>query len=914
MTWLTLSLLLGVPTAQAQDELVEAGLSETELERFREGSAALSEERYQDAQGQFWRVHLTNRGHPQTLLGLGQAYRGDDKLKEALQWFDECAHLLDDCAFSAGEVALEIGNVEEAVDRLERLSGEQSPDVQRRVHWALMRAYVAQGEVLPALQEARSAVENQEGDSEWIWTEKELDALLELSGMVRVAAGSERPWEASEDSVWPDLLDVLQSAVTQAEEVEGVDSLETVRFDVEVEEAARRRFGGIDQALDGAQQELARAARQALSTQSWGEAEQLLLSLAADGSRSSEYWGLTGRLLIEREDAADWEEAERALRMANKLAPSNQEWGALLVGLLTDGYGGRRDSEALPVLVDLVAQNPTPELTMELGELASKLGEYNAALRSYLSVVERWPDSPLVGSAKRRVAALERNLPGTRVVQVQPEGLEETVQKGAQWHYHLSVVLQGRGQKERAIEQARLSVDLQPNWPVAMNHLAGLLVEDAPRDALALWQESLDQAPDQVRIRVLRVDALLRIGQPSAALGELEALVNTAPEYHFRRADILESQGQRDAALRALNDYFSTYAGFLFRTEAQSLRSAIAPNERNRSWGLFAVLGMAGLVSAAGFWQWRRRRTGMSLAAFLDREPRSYHDLARVLAGMRHEVLKHNTTLLPTVADALERGDRGPALDASGILLGGQGASGVIDLWERYIGELEAIGLSHGVRLNLRYIDPQIAPMCAAFESLRQLAPKLHKGKPEMMVETIREISKAVNEVGYRELGKLLHEVCVLEVDRSLLDEIWRRVAREPGIVGEGVPTPILEAGDGLNVRVFREDFADILANLLRNACEAAMADRSGPEVRVGVRVVEEMDPITGLSWVAVRVLDNAVSELSNEMIQNRRIGRGIGLALDLAKRSQGSLVVEPEVGWSKAVVLRLGMAEEAEG
>jgi len=34
---------------------------------------------------------------------------------------------------------------------------------------------------------------------------------------------------------------------------------------------------------------------------------------------------------------------------------------------------------------------------------------------------------------------------------------------------------------------------------------------------------------------------------------------------------------------------------------------------------------------------------------------------------------------------------------------------------------------------------------------------------------------------------------------------------------------------------------------------------------------------------------------------------------LDLAKRSSGSLVVESEVGWSKAVVLRLAMAEEAE-
>ena len=125
MTPVFLAIVLMGDTVFAQDELVEAGLSESELERFREGVEALAEERFRDAQGRFWRVHLTNREHPQTILGLGQAYRGDEKLSEAANWFDECAHVLDDCAFAAGEVALEIGNGDEAVDRLERLAGEQ---------------------------------------------------------------------------------------------------------------------------------------------------------------------------------------------------------------------------------------------------------------------------------------------------------------------------------------------------------------------------------------------------------------------------------------------------------------------------------------------------------------------------------------------------------------------------------------------------------------------------------------------------------------------------------------------------------------------------------------------------------------------------------------------------------------------
>jgi len=311
-------------------------------------------------------------------------------------------------------------------------------------------------------------------------------------------------------------------------------------------------------------------------------------------------------------------------------------------------------------------------------------------------------------------------------------------------------------------------------------------------------------------------------------------------------------------------------------------------------------------------WMRRTRRSqGISLRAFLEGEPRSYHDLARILSGMRHEVLKHNTTLLPSVVDALERGDNGPALDASGILMGGQGAPGVIALWERYVRELEAVGQANGVRLNLRYGDPQIGPMCAAFRELSQLAPQIHKAKAETLIPRLSAISKAVNEVGYRELGVLLHEVCVMEVDSGLLDAVWHRVVREPGLVGQQFSRPVLTVAGPMRVRAFREDLEDILANLLRNACEAVLKECPENDRRVGIRVVEEMDEITGLSWVAMRVMDNAPSQFDESMLRGRDIGRGVGLARDLAKRNSGSLKVERESGFEKAIVLRLGLAEE---
>jgi len=159
----------------------------------------------------------------------------------------------------------------------------------------------------------------------------------------------------------------------------------------------------------------------------------------------------------------------------------------------------------------------------------------------------------------------------------------------------------------------------------------------------------------------------------------------------------------------------------------------------------------------------------------------------------------------------------------------------------------------------------------------------------------------------------LLHEVCVLEIDRAVLEAAWRRIAREPGLVGRGLEAPVLSLECEVQVRVFREDLVDILANLLRNACDAVLENCAEEERRVGIRIVEEMDFVTGLSWVAIRVLDSAPGPLTDAMLKDRQIGRGVGLAMDLAKRSQGSLKVEDEPGWAKAVVLRLAVAEEVD-
>ena len=54
-------------------------------------------------------------------------------------------------------------------------------------------------------------------------------------------------------------------------------------------------------------------------------------------------------------------------------------------------------------------------------------------------------------------------------------------------------------------------------------------------------------------------------------------------------------------------------------------------------------------------------------------------------------------------------------------------------------------------------------------------------------------------------------------------------------------------------------------------------------------------------------------NESTTAVIRGRYIGRGLGLAVDLISRNGGSVRVEDEPGWSKAVVVRLPRAETTE-
>jgi hypothetical protein len=71
------------------------------------------------------------------------------------------------------------------------------------------------------------------------------------------------------------------------------------------------------------------------------------------------------------------------------------------------------------------------------------------------------------------------------------------------------------------------------------------------------------------------------------------------------------------------------------------------------------------------------------------------------------------------------------------------------------------------------------------------------------------------------------------------------------------------------------------------------------------------VDEITGLGTLAIRIKDRSPEQLSNEMLRGRYVERGMGITVDLLSRYDGSIAVEDEPGWSKAVVLRFFILED---
>ena len=405
----------------------------------------------------------------------------------------------------------------------------------------------------------------------------------------------------------------------------------------------------------------------------------------------------------------------------------------------------------------------------------------------------------------------------------------------------------------------------------------------------------------------------------AADLGSLTARYLLA-ELLWGENKFLEAREQIERYLAEGSDYD------LYWDRAQALHGEI----ESRFFQAYLALGLLlTLMIAFPALRVYRHYRGASLEQLLERAPKSYPEVARVLSLIRHEILKHNTAFLGDVGRALEYA--APDADVRAEVLGqrlfGEGLSrrgrrgkvrptgGIYGRFHGYLDELEQVARAHGVTLNLHRKDVTFRPMIAAFDDLARwgsalnTTPRLSNAKRTELGKTLRRCGHVLGRKAFERLSGLIQQLCVTTVDADTLESCYELVLGEKQFAG--FKTARLEVdGEAAPVRIFRTDLEDILANVMRNSLRSSI-QYADPPAGLGVTLQIEIDEITGLGSLAIRIKDRSPEPLTNEMLRGRYVERGMGITVDLLSRYDGAIGVESEPGWSKAVVLRFFTVEQ---
>ena len=662
------------------------------------------------------------------------------------------------------------------------------------------------------------------------------------------------------------------------------------RLDVE-REAAALLLGG-STPLTSEQSERASGVARLLQAGRVDEAQATARALVAAAPRSAEAHGQLAEVLV----AADaWAEAETHAVIARDLAPDDATARLRLGRLLVDAYGGRRDAEAAEELREAAALRPLEaRIHYSLGLVEQALGNWDAAASAYSQVIELAPGGADAAGARARITSLQRVAPPAPAAPPRPSELPAE----AEHHYRVALALLSRQRAEEASAELDLALEVAPDATLLLNKRAAL---DRRRGdagaALRRWRQSLAVDPTQGAVHLELGDLAAVSGDTLSATAAWEAAARYGvADAWYLLARQAEARGEWSEVRTLLDAWFARASqDSPYRLGATELRD----EARRRALVIRVGLGSALLLGIGlPLLIWVRRRTAGQLRDLLDSAPSSWHDAARAIARLRHEVLKHNTTVLPDVADALDAGNSLPWLALQPRL-------GM--LRERFASQLdvlEDLGKIHGLRLDLRRRDPLLAPMWRGMVRLSRVK------RPS--AAELRSISAAVNGVGYRALDQIVREICVLPVTVELVRGVYTRVCHEPGIAGTEVPELRVLQNDeetdprAHTVRMFRDDLEDILANLLRNALSAGAR-------HLYLAIGEVDDPITGVGSVELRLIDDAPGALTQTMIRSRYIGRGLGLAVDLLNRHGGAIRVESTgIEGEKAVIVELPRVEPA--
>lgn len=627
------------------------------------------------------------------------------------------------------------------------------------------------------------------------------------------------------------------------------------------------------------------------------------------------------------------------LKLAVRMDRYDYEAHIALALLYKKEFAGAEDAAAIEHIERALVLRPDmTHLHFLLGELYARSDRDRARRHYNLFLESVADDDPDAERARTALDNLSRELRSDEVLsEIEPPSnlrrLDPRLQRMINEAYLRYEDDEDWKQAERILRAAFLEF---PDEPQVANELAKVAYADGrPGDARQFWEQSLQMDPDQVDVHE-RLGILLGAELPDEAVVHLRRAAELGSHNaRFRLATLLWSDHQWVEASEQLDRYLAESGPYdLNWDRAQLLRADFDAVFRRVYMVGGAVLMVLLAVPLVMIY---RRLRGASLAQLLARAPKSFPEVARLLSLIRHEILKHNTAFLTDVGRALEF-DEPDAEVRVGIVarrLFGDGVDrkrrrrreapgdrrlsstrdqGIYGRFLGYVDELQKVGRTHGVALNLYRKDPIFSPMIRAFEELRDL-DDLQPGRGEFRsrkLELAAKLKRSGNELGRRafeRLSSLIQSLCIVDVTPTMIREVFGLCCAESQFAL--VQIAELEVkGEGAKVRVFRTDLEDILTNVLRNSLGSSVLYAPSP-VQLGVELAIETDEITGLATLAIRIKDRSTEQLSNEMLRGRYVERGMGITVDLLSRYDGSIAVEPEPGWQKAVVLRFFTVED---
>jgi tetratricopeptide (TPR) repeat protein len=402
------------------------------------------------------------------------------------------------------------------------------------------------------------------------------------------------------------------------------------------------------------------------------------------------------------------------------------------------------------------------------------------------------------------------------------------------------------------------------------------------RRAARCYRSARLAAPD-ARAPLERL-AAIGVRAPPPLVDELQpdlerAAARGVPAAEWALARSLAAHGRVDDALGRLDRFIATAApdspGL---DEAQGVRAQIlrarsaAAAARRRQLAAAAVVGFAGLGLLLLF-----LFRGRNVASALRARPALFPDVARAIAEIRHDVIKHRASVL----GLLERADA-PRDEVARALESPEPTSMVVgDIYAR----LQKAARGQGVTLRPLGRERVFGPLR---RDLRQAEGQVHDPSRNA---ALLEVDRRLREVHSERLAALLKLGPRTRVDAACLSEWIRDVeAERRGDKGAWTPPAIQLESLEVDFPVERGALCAIFTNLLRNA-EAAV--RGAAEARVLVRLDDERDS-TGRRLLSLQVGDSAAPELRLEDFEARESGRGLAIVRDLVRAWRGHLVVRP--------------------